>query len=511
MGSRIKNSLRNSFWGATSNLVMTLLNFIVRTIFIKVLGNQYLGINGLFTNILYFLSFAELGVGHAITYCMYKPVAKNNYDKINSLLKLYKKMYTIIGVSIFLMGILVIPFFPFIIKDMPNIPESLILIYILYLLETSLSYFFSYKKSIITVNQKDYVCDKVRLLLSVIKSVLQIIVLLLFKNYILYLIIYVLSTLLTNIILSIIANKKYPYIKQKNIKEIDEEEKKDIINNIKSLFLYNLGRVSLSGTDNIIISALIGITAVGLYSNYSLIISAVSGITYILLKGTISSVGNVNATENIEKKEEIMKTLLFISTWLYGFITICLIILLNPFIELWLGKEYLLSIITITSAVFYIFIDGIEFASHTYISTLGYFKETRYSSFICAIINIILSIILGKIWGYFGIFISTSISKLLTSSWYDTYVIYKNEFKKTPWSYYLKHITSILIVTINFLICFVTSQLITGNSISCFILKSSIVVLLSNIIFTIFYYKTKEFKTLWNKLFKEKFLWKKQN
>lgn len=500
MGSRLKNSMRNSFWGATSNLAATLLNFFVRTIFIKTLGNEYLGINGLFTNILYILSFAELGVGHAITYCMYKPVATNDKEKTKSLLRLYKKYYNIIGFIIFGIGILIIPFFPYIIKETPNISENLIIIYLLYLFETASSYFFRYKSSIITVNQKDYICDVVKLALSIIKSLIQVIVLIFTKNYILYLLIFVLSTLFTNIIISIIANKKYPFILEKDAKELDNLEKKSILDNIKSLILYKLGRVSLSGTDNIIISSIIGISAVGLYSNYSLIIMAVSGIAYILLKGSISSIGNVNAIEKNEKKEELMKQILFVSTWLYGIITICLAILLSPFIEVWIGKEYLLNYSAVLASVFYILIDGLEFSSHTYISTLGYFKETKFSSLICAIINIVLSIFLGLKYGLFGIFISTSISKLLTTCWFDTYVIYKHEFKKSPISYYIKHITLLFCVCLNFTICYFVTNLIGNGTIILFIIKAFVTFIISNIIFALLFYKTKEFKYVFDKL-----------
>ena len=499
MGSRLKNSVRNSFWGAFSNLVMTLLNFFVRTIFIKKLGNEYLGINGLFTNILYVLSFAELGVGHAITYCMYKPAAKKDKEKIKSLLKLYKKFYNIIGIVIFSMGVLIIPLFPFIIKDAPNISENLILIYLLYLFETASSYFLVYKKSIIIVNQKDYIYDVVKLILQVLKSIIQVFVLIFTKNYVLYLLIFVFSTLFTNIITYFIANKMYPYILE-NAEDLDKDEEKEITNNIKSLILYKLGKVSLSGTDNIIISSIIGIVAVGLYSNYSLIISAVSGITYLLLKGTISSIGNVNATESNERKEELMKKMLFISTWLYGFITICLAVLLDPFITIWIGSEYLIPKLASLAAVFYILIDGLEFASHTYISTLGYFKQTRFSSLICAVINIVLSILLGLKFGLFGIFISTSISKMLTTSWFDTYVIYKNEFKKSPKSYYLKHLLLLIGVCINYLICEFFANLIPTGNIYLFIIKSIVVALLCNVIFIIMFYNTKEFKKICNRL-----------
>lgn len=499
---RFKNSMKNSFWGAFSNLFCTLLNFCVRTIFIKTLGNEYLGINGLFTNILYILSFAELGVGHAITYSMYKPVANNDKEKVKSLLNLYRKFYQRIGCSIFGLGILIIPLLPFIIKESPNISENLILIYILYLFETAGSYFFSYKKSIAIVYQKDYICDVIKLVLSIIKSILQIIVLFVFNNYILYLVIYVLSTIFTNIVISKIVNKKYPYILDKNIKPLPDKEKKDIISSIKSLILYKIGRVSLSGTDNIIISALIGLSAVGLYSNYSLIITAIGGITYIILKGTISSVGNINATESIETKEKTMFQLLFISTWLYGFICICLVILLNPFIFIWIGNEYLLGINIIGASIFYILIDGLEFASHTYISTLGFFKQTRYSSLICAILNIILSLILGYKFGLFGIFLASSISKILTTSWFDTYVIYRDEFKKSPLKYYLRHLMLIISVCINFICCYFITNLIVGNSIMTFIFKTFITILLCNLIFILMFAHTSEFKNIYFKLLK---------
>lgn len=500
MGSRLKNTIKNSAWGVMYNLVATLLNFITRTIFITKLGNEYLGINGLFTNILFILSFAELGIGHAITYAMYKPAAEGDKEKIKSLLKLYKDFYNKVGLIIFITGILLIPFIPYLIKGDINIKESLILIYLLYLFETASSYFLSYKSSIISVNQKDYICDRVKIVTSIVKTILQILSLIIFKSYIIYLVIYVLSTFISNSIIYLKASKDYPFINEKDVKALDPKLRRDIINNIKSLVLYKIGRVSLSGTDNIIISSIIGITFVGLYSNYSLIISSVSGIAYIILKGCISSVGNVNATESLEKKEKVMKQLLFVSSYIYGFICICLSILLTPFINIWIGSEYNISFFAVLAAVFYILIDGMEFSSHTYISTLGYFNETKYSSLICALLNIVLSIILGLKYGLFGVFISTSISKILTSSWYDTYIVYKKEFKKSPKSYYKEHLYYLLITSINYIICLFITNFINNNSILGFILKTLIVILLSNFIYILNYYQKDEFKTFKKKL-----------
>ena len=492
--SRVKNSMRNSAVGAFSNIIMILLNFITRTIFISTLSKEYLGINGLFSNILYVLSFAELGVGHAIIYCMYKPANDHNNEKIKALLNLYKKYYFYIGIIVFLVGISIIPFMNYIILEPPKISENLIFIYILYLLETATSYFFSYKRSIIIVNQQDYICDLIKIIVNIIKSLLQIMVLLLFKNYILYLILFVLSTLFTNILISIVANKKYPFIKETCNHQISKQEIKSIHTNIKSLVIYKLGKVALNGTDNIIISSLIGLVAVGLYSNYLLIISSVTGVAYIILSGTISSIGNVNAKEDVSTKEFIMNCLLLVSGWIYGIIFICLIVLLNPFITIWIGKDYLLHISIVIVSVLYFLIDGLEFSTHTYIYTLGLFKQVRIGPFIAGVINIILSLLLGSKLGLFGIFLATSISKILTTTWLEPYVIYRYDFHKSPIYYYKKYIIMLLCIISNLIITYWIVNCINVGGIIGFSIQAIIAFVLSNIIFLLCFFKTSEFQ-----------------
>lgn len=500
MTSRTIKGAKNSMWGIITNITITLLNFVTRTIFIKTLGMDYLGINGLFTNILYVLSFAELGIGNAITFCMYKPAAENDYEKLNFLLKLLKKYYYGIGIFIFLGGCLLIPFLKYIIKDPPQIKESLILIYLLYLAECSSSYFFSYKKSLLTVYQNDYINEIVKLIVNIIKTIIQILTLLFINQYIIYLIIFVMSTIISNIIIVLIVNKRNKFILKSKTKKIPKQEMKKINDNIKGLTMYKLSSVVLNGTDNILISTIIGLNTVGLYSNYSLIISAVSGVAHIFLKGFVSGIGNINATENNAKKEKILHSLLFLTAWVYGFISICLIVLLNSFITIWIGEKYLLNIWVVFAAVLYILVDGMEFASYSYINTLGLFKYSKFASLFSAIINIVLSIILGLKFGLFGIFIATSISRLLTTSWYNIYIVYKHVLKKSSKFYYLKYIKLFLGIMIDLIICYSLVGLIKGNSLLIFVLKIVTVVVLSNLIYIIFYHRTKEFKFLKEKL-----------
>ena len=276
--SRTDNIVENMKTGLVVQLLNKILAFVVRTVFIKVLSTEYLGINGLFTNILTILSFAELGIGNAIIFNMYKPVANGDKEKIKSLVKLYKKAYEIIGILVLTVGICVMPFLQLIIKDAPDIKENISFIYFLFLLDTSLSYFFTYKKSIISAYQKESIINNYTTIIYLIRAVVQIVFLLVTKNFIVYLMIQILSTLMLNIILSIKANKMFPYLKEKNVQKLQEKEKKSIYKNVKSLIVYKFGSVILNGTDNVIISSMINVNMVGLCSNYTLIIEAVKTI-----------------------------------------------------------------------------------------------------------------------------------------------------------------------------------------------------------------------------------------
>ena len=341
--SRMKNSIKNFRYGAFTQILSTVFSFISRTVFIKILGEQYLGINGLFTNILTVLSFAELGIGNAIIFSMYKPIAIDDTEKVNALMNLYKKCYRIIGVVVLLVGVAITPFINLFIKDPPNIPESLYFIYLLYVINTALSYFFTYKKSIISAHQKEYIINGYRMFFIVFKNIVQIAFLVVTHNFIVYLILQIICTFLENLSLSIKANKMYPYIETNNYQEISKEEKGTIFKNVKSLIMYKFGSVILNGTSNIVISKMIGVVIVGFYSNYLMIVQAVSNVVGNALNGITANIGNLNATANEKVKEKTFYELFFISVWIFGFCSIALLTLLNPFIELWIGNNYLLE------------------------------------------------------------------------------------------------------------------------------------------------------------------------
>ncbi len=498
--SRTKNTIRNVKTGAVVQIINKLMAFVVRTVFIKILNSEYLGVNGLFTNVLTILSFAELGIGTAIIFNMYKPVAAHNTEKIKSLMQLYKKAYNTIGIVVFILGLCVIPFMRFIVKEAPNIKENLILIYVLFLFNTASSYFFTYKKSIISAHQRQSIINNFDSAFYLIKSILEIIFLFLTKNFIVYLVIEILSTLFENICLSIKADKMYPYLKDKKIKKLSKDESKNIFDNVKSLVIYKFGGVIMNGTDNILISALVNVSTVGYCSNYVLIINSIKSIIVSALNGVTASVGNLNAVGEPKQKEKVFYQITFANYIVYSFCSIAFIALLNPFISLWLGPNYVLEIAVSISLAISFFIEGLRNPGYTYRTTLGLFQKGRTTPYIGAITNIILSILLCKMFGVAGIFIATGIAQLVSYSWIDPYLIYKYEFKTPVSKYFKKYLYYIVVFIINSIITFEISNMISIQGIIGLIFKAIITCIICNTINLIAFCKTDEFKELKLKL-----------
>ena len=495
--SRTVNVIRNSFFGVISRVGVLLLQFICRTIFIKKLGEVYLGLNGLFTNILTILSFAELGLGNAIIYNMYKPIANNDTHQVSKLLKLYRNCYNYIALFIFGAGILCIPFLNGLIGEAPDIKENLYLIYILFLIQSITSYFLTYRRSLISANQKEYMCSNADLLSEFIASVFKIIVLLVLKNYILFLIIQISRNIIANGILFIKSKKMYPEINENNVENLSQDETKGIFKNVKDLMLYKISSTINSGTDNIIITKIVGLGAVGLASNYALLIGAINQILLKIMTSFTAGIGNLNAKDDAENRERVFYSLTFMVTWIYGFCGIMLAVFLNPFIEkCWLGKDFILSPAVVIAMVLEFYVCGVQYAGYNYAITTSLFKKAKWGAFTSSIINIILSIILGIKFGVFGIFLATGLSRLCSQTWVDPYLVFKYEFKKSSKEYFLKYIRNFAFVVINLLICYTAFNHIAMNSLVDVIIYAILCAILCNIIFFIEFFKTWEFKDM---------------
>lgn len=493
--SRTKSVSINMVIALACQAMGLLLNFAIRTVLIKTLGADYLGVNGLFTNILTILSFAELGIGNAIVFSMYKPLAENDTEKIASLMKLYKKTYTIIGIIIAVVGLAVTPFLTFIIKEEPSVSENLYLLYILFLANTVGSYFFVYKKSIISADQKNYIVLMITEIVHLVQTIAQIVLLIITRNFIVYLALQIAFTLVGNVIASIIADRLYPYLRKK-AKPLIKNETKTIFSNVKSLSVYKFGSVILNGTDNILLSAMVGVTEVGLASNYVLLNTSCNAILSKIAEAFTASVGNLNVYDDKKRQYNVFNKLLFITVWLYGFASVGLIAVAPSFISAWIGREYLIDNITAIAIVVGFYVQGAHFAAYTYRTTLGYFKQGMVSPIIAAVLNIILSIALCKWIGMAGIFIATPISRFLTTGIIDPHLIYKRTFGKSPIVYHLKYFGYLaLIIAIGALSYYLTSIISISGWLGV-IVNIIVVTAVFNLIMLLIFLPTKMFREL---------------
>lgn len=498
---RSKSSAKNLVVALIGQAFGLIISFIARIIFVKFLSDEYLGLNGLFTNLLTMLSLVELGVGSALVYSLYKPLADGDNEKVKSLMDLYRKAYNIIGGVVLIIGILFIPFYRYLISEVPSI-SHLDFIYILFVLNTAISYFYSYKRSLIICDQKRYIATIYRYVFYFLLNVFQIIVLFLTHNYILYLITQVVFTWLENICISIKADRMYPYLKDKNIKKLDKKELNTISKNVRAMLFHKIGGVVVNSTDNILISKLVGLIAVGMYSNYYLITSALDTITAQFFNAITASVGNLGACTNSKKVKETFNTTFFLNYLIYGVITVCLLILFNPFIEVWLGKKYLFdfSVVLVITICFYL--KGIRKTCLTYRDALGLFWHDRYKPIIESIINLVASIILGIKYGVLGIFMGTIISTVTTSLWIEPYVLYKYYFKENIIDYLYRFIKYTLVVVLTYLIVQKIVILISIDGILGLLIKGVVSLILSILIMTIVFIKTNEIKHM-KKIFKD--------
>lgn len=483
--TRTEYSILNIITGLGGYAINTVIGFICRIVFIRCLSAEYLGINGLFTNILTMLSLAELGISNAIVFALYKPLATNDEQKIASLMRFYSRAYKIIGVVVVIFGLCMIPFLKIVITDTPNIKENIYSIYILYLLSTSGSYFFSYKSSLIMADQKNYIVTGTNYILTIIQSIIQIIYLFCTKEYMGYLIIQTVSNFVYYFMISYIANKKYPYLKNKDVKPLSNEEKRRLVSNVKSLTIWKLSALLVNNTDNIIITYFSGLSTVGISSNYTLLSSTLASLLNQIFNGITASVGNYNVLETKERKIDLFNFINLFNFWLFGWATLGIVVMSNDIVELCFGNNYILpfEIPCIIGLNFYMV--GMQNAVWTYKNTMGLFRQGRYLLIITAILNLLFSIVLGNKWGLFGILAATAISRLFTNTWYDPYAVFKYGLCEKPIIYFKKYIQYffiliIAIVTSLFICSYIKLPLFTR-----LVLKFIICCIVPNIIFII--------------------------
>ncbi|AWI06381.1 lipopolysaccharide biosynthesis protein [Clostridium drakei] len=490
---RTKNSSRNIIYGIANRIVSILFPFIIRTIIIKVLGEEYLGLNSLFASILQVLNLSELGFGTAMIFSMYEPIAKDNEEEICALLNLYRKIYRLIGVGILFVGLSLLPFIKYIISGSYPKDINIYFLYFLYLVNTSISYLlFAYKKSLLTAHQRSDLIEKVGVSVRIVISIIQLILLIEFKSFILYVISNIVCTVTDNIICSILVDRRYPQYRCRGI--LNKAVTLVIAKRVGALAFQKIGNTVSTSLDNIIISAFLGLSTVGIYGNYCYIISAITAFLTLIYGAITAGIGNSIIVETKEKNYRDFNKLTFINAWIVGWCSICLVCLYQPFMMIWVGSSLMLEFTTVILLVAYFYITLIRKIVQTYKDADGMWWEDKFRPLVGCGINLIFNIVLVSKIGINGVIISTIISYFFIEMPWETNVLFKNYFQKSELIYYFKLVIYTVVICLVGALTYYVCSMVPGYGVICFISKIIVCVIIPNVIFLIISFRSTEFQ-----------------
>ncbi|MBD5447711.1 MAG: oligosaccharide flippase family protein [Treponema sp.] len=492
---RSKNTARNSFWGILSTILLILFPFINRTVLIKFLGAEYLGLNGLFASILQMLNLTECGFSSAIIFSMFKPIANDNKEEICALLGFYKRVYRIVGGIIFIAGICCIPFLNFIISGTIPAGMNIHIIYLIHLANTSVSYFlFAYKNALLSAHQRNDIQHKILMVCRIGQFALQLLSILFFKNFYLYTFCMVIFTVLNNLITSKVVSSTYPeyYCSGK----IRKEQKDEIKEKVSGLIIIKLAGTTRDSLDSIFISKFMGLTSVAIFSNYFYILTAVHGVIQVIATSMSAGVGNSIATESKLKNYQDFRKIMFLYLWIACWCISCMANLYQPFMQFWVGTDLMLDFSIVILLCIYFWLQTIGDIKGIYTGALGLWWQCRFRAIAETLCNFVLNYIFVKNFGYAGILFASVLTLLFVNYIYDSFILFRNYFTEFKIArYFLQHLLYSLICAAITAICFIMTKFITiSNSYLSFLLKTIAITLMANSLLFFIYKKTDIFK-----------------
>lgn len=483
----IKNSIASLFYKGVHMIVQ----FVIRTVFIHVLGNEYTGVSSLFTDILQVLSVMELGLDSSMVYALYKPLAQKDAKKVSGLLLFYRKAFMVIGFIVLAAGLILMPFLKYIVNDIPDISENISGIFLMYVLTSACSYFLIYRTVLLRADQQSRIISNCSSAVDLAECVVEVVLIVAFKKFYAYLAVHFIATILRNYVLNIIAVRRYPAYFDRSVGELSVHEKRKLYRDLACLTIYNISGVAINSTDSIFISAFVGTAEVAIIGNYTLIINSLQSVVGQVVNASKASIGNLAATSDKNKQESVFDKMNFISFWVVCLISTCLMTLVNQFVgDIWFDTSYKIpeTIIIVLILNFYIAI--MVFPVESFRTANGLFVQGWYRPAIMTALNIVLDIYMGQRWGIIGIFFATSVSRLLTQVWFDPYLIYKFVFKKSPGQYYIKYASYFFITALScFTSVLVCHQIPIVNRFINFGCKMAVSIFISNLYMSLFLIK----------------------
>lgn len=497
---RVRQAGKNIFFGYISNIIIMVMGVLQRTVFIMVLDRTLLGVNSLYTDILSVLSLAELGIGSALNYSLYKPVAGNDQEKIKSYMQLYKRAYLAIAGVITAVGIALIPFLPYLIKDSQGITgRELILYYLIFLFNTVSTYFVAYKYSLANAQQRSYIQTNIATVTKMITVFAQIVILLVTKNFLLFLLTQSVVELVQKVFVSIYFNKLYPYLKERNVRKLEKEETDVVVTKTKAMMFHKIGDVARMSTDSIIITYFMDVGWVGVVGNYTMVLTYALNFMGVIFNSVIAGFGNLVATESEEKQYAMFKVYRFAACWLYGFAAVGFWLLLTPLVTgIWLNESWGLGQTVLTLMLVDFYFKGGRIVLVNFKIAAGVFEQDKYLALFQGVLNLVLSIIGIQYIGLAGVYVGTVISGVLANL-IQPVIVYRECFSRKAWSYFRDSARFIgVIAGIVLILVPVKAFIMAQVNIVTFIVMIILISIVYNLTFFLLFKRTQEFEYLWN-------------
>ena len=491
--SRTKKTLVNSIAGILNKFCRIILNFVLRTVFIYTLGIQYTGVSSVFTDILTMLSLTELGIGTAISTALYKPLYEKDEGTIQRLMSFYRMAYRYIAVMVLLIGFGLLPFLDRIITNVPDITENIKVIFLLFIIKNASSYLLIYKSTLLLADQKQYIVNTIDACCLTVRYIIEIICLIVFKDYMTYLIVEIIATISQNYIVTKRAEKEYPYAFKRTGASLAKKQRYALFKDIKGLAMFQISGSVGNSIDNILVSSFIGTALAGVLSNYYLIRKNIETLIKQFYIAVIPSLGNLAAEGDVEKQYVIFNRILYLSFLVVNFCAASMFSLFEPFISLWLGQKYTLghaiAFVIAFDCFLYILLQSIA----SFRTANGLFVKGQYRPLITAVLNIVFSVVLIRKYGIIGTIIATIICRIITQ-WYDPYLLYRYVFKKKFASFYFKYLKYISIFLTECLAMYTLERVFTiDNSLVVLFLRIILCILFPNLWAILWTFRMEEF------------------
>lgn len=468
-----KKSILNVTVSVFFKVITMVLGIFVKRQLIQVCGNDVNGLNALYLSIIGILSVTELGIGSAITFCMYRPIVDNNRKEVAALYQLFRRLYLIIGGVVFVCGLAITPFIKYFAKDYAELDVNLYLTFVLMLISVVITYLFGAKTALINAYKNDYITTSITSGGLILQDILQIIVLIFIRSFPLYLVCRIVVALLQWIVTDLVSKKKYPFIMSDKKAKINKETRKGLVKSIKAMFMHKVGGLLVNTADSIIISAFVGVVALGEYSNYVTIMSSMTAVIQLVFVSLTSVLGHlyVEASKNTTKKYcEAFHLLNFVigTVFYLGYYSVIdnvIAVLFSP--DLVVDKS-ISFVITLNG-----FIQFMRASTLVFRDSTGTFYNDRWKPLVEGIFNVVFSILFVNIFGVTGVIVATIMTNLLICHIIEPYVLYKNAFSVSPKAYYLRNYVMIAVFIVAL---FVTnSTMVTSKGIWSEILINGVI------------------------------------